>query len=360
MAVLLHSGAVLVAGGIVDMTSSGTVYTNSAELYDPVTGHWSATGNLQTARSAVAVLLPSGKVMVAGGTDNTPSALASVEIYDPDTGLWSTTANMGWARIGHTITMLSNGKVLVVGGDVRCPNTMQPCDPDREDAEIYDPVIDHWSGAGKLNTMRRFHAATLLRNGLVLVAGGAAENCASSPSSCVYSSTPSAEIYDPVANIWVPAARMGTPRQSSLVVLHDGRVLTGGGANCSTLPTSALLGYPVVCDQLTNAEIYDPGTDKWTATGSMNKQHGEPLTLLCTGDVLVAAGYAPADSNGSAGSTFSAIAEIYDTSAGTWSLTGTMKAPRDETAVVELADGRVMITGGQSSTGYLALPEIFE
>src|SRR6266516_4856196 len=88
-ATLLPSGKVLVAGGF-----NGS-YLSSAELYDPATGSWSSTGNLTTARHGhTATLLPSGKVLVAGG-DNSSGFLSSAELYDPATGSWSSTGSLG-------------------------------------------------------------------------------------------------------------------------------------------------------------------------------------------------------------------------------------------------------------------------
>jgi len=60
-------------------------------------------------------LLPSGKVLVAGGFG--PSGrLASAEVYDPDTGVWSPTGPLASARVRHTATLLPSGEVLVSGG----------------------------------------------------------------------------------------------------------------------------------------------------------------------------------------------------------------------------------------------------
>ena len=57
-------------------------------------GNWTTTGSMSTAREAhTATLLPSGKVLVAGG-DGCCGFLSSAELYDPATGSWSTTGSM--------------------------------------------------------------------------------------------------------------------------------------------------------------------------------------------------------------------------------------------------------------------------
>jgi N-acetylneuraminic acid mutarotase len=336
------------------------IYTANAELYDPMTGNWTATGSMATARSAPALLLQNGKVLVVGGMDSTPSALASAEIFDPANGSWTPAASMAWARIGHSATLLSDGKVLIAGGYVTCPASIQPCDSASTDAEIYDPTAGTWTAAGMLNTMRRFHAATLLDDGRVLVAGGATATCSPTTSNCISTSTSSAELYDPSTGSWTPTGSMHAARQSSQIRLKDGRVLAAGGSSCrpltnhvgSTTITTAAWTY------LVSAEIYDPATGTWTTTGSLNMNHGEPIKLLCTGNVLVAAGYDPSDRDGSV-NYMTASAEIYDPSAGTWSFTGSLATPRDSTAVAELSDGRVLVVGGQSPTGYQSGAEIY-
>jgi hypothetical protein len=97
------------------MDSIGTEYSSS-ELYDPATGIWTQTGSLAKARMwHTATLLPSGKVLVAGG-NNWGEYLSSAELYDPVTGTWTATASMGSIRIWHTTVLLQNGQVLVAGG----------------------------------------------------------------------------------------------------------------------------------------------------------------------------------------------------------------------------------------------------
>ena len=77
---------------------------------------WTATGSLGTARDGhTATLLPSGKVLVAGGRYDR-ATLSSAELYDPATGTWTATGSLGTARYDHTATLLPSGKVLVAGG----------------------------------------------------------------------------------------------------------------------------------------------------------------------------------------------------------------------------------------------------
>ena len=73
----------LVAGGI-NTDDFGAL--SSAELYDPASGTWTATGSLVTARdNHTATLLPNGKVLVAGGINGPSLHLSSAELYDPAT-----------------------------------------------------------------------------------------------------------------------------------------------------------------------------------------------------------------------------------------------------------------------------------
>jgi len=95
---------VLVVGG----QSTGAVILASAELYDPATGSWTATGSLATSRyQHTATLLPNGKVLVAAASRRRPCA-GQCRLYDPATGSWTTTGPLTAARGTHTATLLSN------------------------------------------------------------------------------------------------------------------------------------------------------------------------------------------------------------------------------------------------------------
>ena len=121
-ATLLPNGKVLVAGGY---SGANDYPLGSAELYDPATETWMATGALNTVRYYhTATLLPNGRVLVVGGSYYDSSLrvivyLSSTELYDPATGTWTATGPLGTARARHTVTLLPSGKVLVAGGGGR-------------------------------------------------------------------------------------------------------------------------------------------------------------------------------------------------------------------------------------------------
>lgn len=122
-----------------------------------------------------------------------------------------------------------------------------------------------------MNVARISHTATLLSNGVVLVAGGDSSSLGD-----VYLS--SAELYNPSTGSWTLTGSMTTRRQGHQAVLFQyGQVLVAGGGNAS--------------GTLASAELYDPSTEVWTATGSMNTARSNfGLTLLNNGEVLTVPG----------------------------------------------------------------------
>src|SRR5439155_3676182 len=129
-----------------------------------------------------------------------------------------------------------------------------------------------WSTTGSLNTGRDYHTATLLPNGMVLVAGGQNNS----------DFLASAELYDP-GETWTFTGSLNTGRWGHTeTLLLNGKVLVTGGLN------NANSGPP-----LASAELYDPASGTWTTTGSLNTGRiYHTATLLPNGKVLVAGGYA--------------------------------------------------------------------
>ncbi len=307
---LLQDGRVLVAGG--QPTNNPLAFLRSAELYDPASATWLPTGSLNTARDyATATLLPDGEVLVAGGDGTTYIPLASAELYNPATGVWTPTGSMHNARFEHTATLLPSGKVLVAGGDVG------------KDAELYDPATGTWTLTGSMAASRSAATATLLPSGKVLVAGGD-------------TSGTGAELYDPATGTWTATGALNVGRsRHTATLLPTGQVLVAGGYQGSC------------CNQTTiSAELYDPRTGTWTRTGSLNVGRAEhTATLLSTGQVLVAGG-----TTCTPNCTTTSTAEMYDPMAGTWTLTGAMNFARNSDVAALLANGTVLVAGGDTTS----------
>lgn len=163
VAVRLADGRVLVAGGHSGRRPRVTVY-DAAEIYDPAAGVFTATGSMGVRRHKHdAVLLPDGRVLVTGGSDERDGdgTYASAELYDAGTGTFSPAGTMGLPRYKHqgTSSMLPDGRVLVAGGAAR--------------AEVYDPRTGAFALVGGTARMAgQYSAAAPLRDGRVLVTGG--------------------------------------------------------------------------------------------------------------------------------------------------------------------------------------------
>jgi N-acetylneuraminic acid mutarotase len=323
-ATLLPNGVVMVAGG--ENTAGRVPLTKtSAELYDSAANAWSQTGSMANSRDLhTATLLSNGKVLVAGGENlddevNPTVILTSAELYDPLTNSWSFAGSMSTPRAGHTATLLSNGKVLVAGGTNQFGNGYITS------AELYDPVANTWSPAGNMATAREGHTATLLSNGKVLVPGGLDG----------IGVTASAELYDPVANTWSPAGSMATARYGhTATLLANGKVLVPGGAGASG-------------EDLGATELYDPVANTWSPAGTMATSRANHIaTRLLSGKVLVAGGQ-------------DASAELYDPVTNAWSATGSMATARSYFTATLLSNGVVLAVGGLGGVGSTTSSELY-
>ena len=323
-ATLLTNGQVLVVGGVGNVGSTGIIDSvlASAEIYNPVTGAWMLVAPMFFPRvDHTATLLTNGEVLLAGGAGNysTQLNLSNCEIYDPATGTWAFTSPMLAGRAGHTATMLTNGTVLVAGGDgtnyLSQFNTLST-------AEIYDPAIRLWTQTGPMTTNRVYHTAALLPGGQVLVAGGFGLNGLP-----LYSS----ELYDPTTGTWTLTGNMISPRIGQTeTVLPDGRVLVAGGSAC--------------CGPIQMADIYTPGSGTWSPAPAMLADRDlHTATLLPDGQVLVVGGQ---DDFGDG--YFSA--EIYDPVAASWSYARSLTTGRFSHTATMLQGGHLLIAGGASSS----------
>jgi hypothetical protein len=197
-ATLLSNGKVLIAGG-----NDGTEDVATAELYDPSTGIFTPTGNMTTAREGhTATLLSNGTVLIAGGNGATGD-LVTAELFDPATAIFTPTGSLLSVQRFHTATLLNDGTVLLTGGDysVVVLYDSQECRPRLESsrsAELYDPSSGMFAYTSYMVQSRALHTATLLTNGEVLVTGGDQLMVSYSNTGCPQGSSlvlPTAELY---------------------------------------------------------------------------------------------------------------------------------------------------------------------
>lgn len=231
-ATLLPNGKVLAAGG----------YSSTSEVYDPAANTWTTVGSMSTQRTAAtATLLTNGKVLAAGGSIPFGHATATAELFDPAatgcgtgiTGCWTLTGSLGQARLGHTATLLPTGKVLVAGGGT--PGGGRGF----TSIEQYDPVTGTWSLVGLMQNPRAAHQATLLPDGKVLLSGGAFSLFAGQP-------VRTAELVDPASPASTTAADEMLVARGAVIsdapgvaaftatLLPNGKVLVTGGSGDAT------------------------------------------------------------------------------------------------------------------------------
>jgi hypothetical protein len=313
-ATLLSNGKVLVVGGAGFPCSGGFCYSttnSSAELYDPSRGTWSYTGNLQYRRHGhTATLLQSSEVLISGGSNSgydvgAFSRIDVAELYNPATGQFRTTGSFTAIRVGVSATLLPNGKVLALGGSEAMGRTLGvPV------AELYDPAAGSWK---ETRAPSVFGALLLLPNGKVLVAGSA---CDENGQSCFRG----LELYDPTAESWSPSVAPSF-WAGSTTLLPNGKVLALGSVGDNPF-----------------AGIYDPGSETWSLINAPNVMPYS-ATRLSNGKILVIGGY-----DFERGITNSA--ELYDPVTGTWSATGSLNAARIAYSTTLLPNGKVLIAGG--------------
>ena len=356
----LQNGQALIAGGVALDTTASAV----AELYDPSYGGFFLTGGLLTGRSYhTATLLKNGQVLIAGGIDANGRPVRASELYDPASGSFIPTGNLIAPRFDHTATALANGKVLITGGDtttamvtnIQSAELYDPATglftPTGEVKRYYDPESNVFWKQGTMNAVRAKHTATLMRDGRVLIAGGADASSTAQAS---------AEIYDPATGKFTVIAPMNSPRkEQDAVLLTNGDVLIigGVGANGQVLASAELFNPSTNHFTLTTAAF--PGTGSDMSVG----RYEDSATLLPDGRVLIAGG---SDSR-----TFLNTAELYYPSRGSFTCVGgpaaspssgcnpSLITARNLASVALLGNGEVLIAGGFGRNGMLSSAELY-
>ncbi len=291
--------------------------------YSPPTYPWNNKGQLNRGRLGhSATLLSSGKVLVVGG-DNSGNRISHTEVYDPSNGIWSSVTFPSDVRIGHTAYLVTVNKTtgktatLIFGGLDSNLYTNK--------TELYDPEANAWRSAPNMNSKRYLHGSSVLEDGKVFVTGGYIPT--------ILNTT---EIYDPVANTWTNKASMINARRLHTQVTFkdaqgNSKVMVMGGLNSTGT-------------QLKSTEIYDPLSDAWTAAPDMNyTRFSASAVTLSDGRILVVGGNSNVDNT----------SEVYSPSDNSWRIYNTSFPTRLDVEIALLgssAGNKVLATGGSGVT----------
>jgi hypothetical protein len=298
----LANGSVLITGGL-DMGGPYEVTTSTAEVYDPTANEFSLVGDMSVPRRVhTATLLTNGMVLVAGGYGNgSELAITNADLFDPNNNVFVPTASLSVPRATHSATLLPNGDVILAGG-----------------AGILTLIerfhfangLGTISKAGNLQVPRSGHVAALLPSGEILFAGG------------TDASNPFAERFNPETGTSVVVAS-GGHAEPAVAVARETVLLHGW----TIQPSFA-------------AEMYDIESNNFSVpVAPPTPAAGENYLTLDTGVVLITAGY------------FSYAATIFDPRAGTFTTSYPLAGTRSNHSAVQLADGRVLLTGGYDFDG---------
>ncbi len=317
----LLDGRVLIAGG----QTSGPTNLSSGEIFDPITGTFSAIAtNMANARyMGNGTVLNDGRAfLVSGGSGTT--AYSTTSFFDPNTNSFSAGPNMTTARYSAPIEKLNNGKILIMGGCTAVDAVSGTCSSGYlSTAELYDPATNTWTLTGTMKDMRSFHQSTLLPNGEVLVVGGSNGSALST-----------SEIYNTVTGTWRAGANMVTARLfPALAMVTDTKAMVVGGMTTST--------------DLSSTELYDYVANTWNSNGNINSANvggfmRNGFMKLANGKFLLAGSYKSTDAGNP-----SSTALLYDPSINTWStVSNNISTPKSLFNMALLPNGDILLPGG--------------
>jgi hypothetical protein len=329
---LLQDGRVAAIGGSVEANSPSESRKSWAtpptvDLYDPASGAWKRGKAMGRGRAGhTATVLADGRVLVTGGAELTEGkdgpifVASSSELWDPRRDTWSASGALAAPRDQHTATLLTDGCVLVAGGQHQDLRSAVP------DAELFEARTAKFGRAGALATPRILHAAVPLARGRAAVVGGTSI----ATKSAAAKKLASIEIWDPATKSWSPGPSLTRARASmTATALPDGKILVVGGSDERH-------------QHIASAELCDLDGGKCVPAGSLATARSEHIAVaLPDGRVVVAGGWTGTNP---ATPDVAATAEVWNGAA--WKQLGRVAEREPRAAAVVLSDGTVLISGG--------------
>jgi len=281
----------------------------SAQSGPATVGQWSSV--FSTSYEPIHVMvLPSGKVLFWA----LQSASLNPQIWDPATGTVTPTPLPGYQLFCAGHSFLADNQILVTGGNLGdfdgVPN-----------ASLYDPGSNTWTRVSDMNAPRWYPTNTTLSNGDVLVTSGDMNSSAG---------------VDTLPQVWQAAQQSWrdlTTAQLALA-LYPRMFLAPNGKVFYATPDSP------------SRYLDTSGTGSWTAVADLNfnSRDYDTAVMYAPGKILTVGGSDPP----------TATAEVIDLNAGSpaWRYVGSMAIARRQLNGTILADGRILITGGSSGSGF--------
>jgi hypothetical protein len=279
-------------------------------------GSWTSMGSLPFFPTAMH-LLPTGKVLFFGGdTQGSPagSPATTAMAWDPATGQTSTLAPPGYDLFCAGHSYLADGRLLFTGGHIA--NFIGLAN-----ATAYDATANRWTPLANMNAGRWYPTNTTLPSGDVLVVSGQTDTTVG------VDTLP--QVFDAAAGTWrdLSSAQLALDLYPRMHVAPNGKVFNSG--------PSATTRY-----------LDTGGTGAWTVVANRGAGYRDYASSVMydTGKILFAGGGDPP--------TGATEAIDLNSSSPSWRTVGSMATPRRHHNATLLPDGKVLVTGGTSGSGF--------
>lgn len=317
-AVRLADGRVLVVGDDHACTPGGaSPGSETAELYDPATDAWSETGSLNKPRKQAALVsMVDGGAMVIGGLNADDFPFSSTKVFQPGPGVWIDGPLLKVARGDPSVAVIDDGRIFVASPTSHDETTSTST------VEINAPWLEGWWEGGQLDGLAVEQLVALTDGRLVAIA-----STFESPKQLAVAVPSGAEG-------WHEFPRPDFDDITGLVPLADGGILAFGRGD------SELGLY-----DLTRVQRYDRETDRWRDAAPISTPRSEAqIAVLEGGQILVAGGHLLQTDQGD-GEVLD-TSEVYDPGTDAWTAGPTLLQPRMDGHALTLEDGSVLILGG--------------
>lgn len=297
-------------------------------------GNWTRQADMPTARSLFSTSVVDGKIYVIGGQIDEEDqfgeiSIATVEMYDPQTDTWHRKADMPTARASVS-TSVVDGKIYVIGGKEiwkrKIGRGWGYFLTEFSTVEMYDPVADTWMPKADMPTPRS--PRTCVVDGKIYAIGGRGSDRKQRRLATV-------EVYDPATDTWAKRQSMKHARDGFTTSVVDGEIYAIGG-----------LGWPQIPNNpgpfLASVEAFNPRTHRWLEKVEMPIPRSSHTASVLNGKIYVIGG----GGRGNGPFRYLSRIDVYNPQTDTWTQAPDMPVGKSGHAAAVI-NGKIYILGGQ-------------